>query len=47
MGEIKSKDKIVAKEAADAVIDAVLEYRRQIIHHRPQLVEAAELQRGE
>jgi flagellar protein FlbD len=33
-----SHAKIVVKEAPEAIVDAVVEYRQRILHQRPQVV---------
>ena len=31
-------DKIIVRESAEAIVDAVIDYRRCILHQRPQIV---------
>ena len=33
-----NKEKFIAKESAEAIVEAVMEYRRQIFHQRPQII---------
>jgi flagellar protein FlbD len=33
-----TNDKIIVKEAPEAIVDAVVNYRRGIVHQRPQII---------
>lgn len=33
---LNNGDKIVVREATDVIIDAILEYRRQVFHRKPE-----------